>query len=83
MAEYTRRVQAVLTEDQFALLSRLSEAQGKPVSALVREAVERTYVDRVQCERRHAALAMLLALEAPVADWEQMEAEIVRGATCE
>jgi len=29
---------------------------------------------------RHEALQRLLALNLPVADWEQMEQEIVRGA---
>jgi predicted DNA-binding protein len=81
MAVYTRRVQAVLTEEQFETLSRLSEEMEKPLSALIREAVEKVYLEQADQERRRAALRRLLALEAPVADWEQMEEEIIQGAT--
>jgi len=80
MAVYTKRVQTVLTEDQHEALSQLSVEQGKPVSLLVREAIERTYFEQANLARRRAALASLLALQAPVADWEQMEEEIIRGA---
>jgi predicted DNA-binding protein len=80
MAVYTKRVQTVLTDDQHEALSQLSVEQGKPVSLLIREAIEKTYFEQASLERRRAALASLLALEAPVADWEQMEEEIIRGA---
>ena len=78
MGVHTRRVQAVLTEDQYRTLSELSEQQSKPVSALIREAVEQVYFAHAQLERRRAALAKLLSLNAPVADWERMEEEIIQ-----
>ncbi|HUX76503.1 MAG TPA: ribbon-helix-helix domain-containing protein [Anaerolineae bacterium] len=81
MAVYTRRVQAVLTEEQYQALSRLAEEMEKPLSVLIREAVEQVYLEQADQERRRAALRRLLALEAPVADWDQMEEEIIRGAT--
>jgi predicted DNA-binding antitoxin AbrB/MazE fold protein len=34
----------------------------------------------VPVQERQAALERLLALQLPVADWDQMEQEIVRGA---
>lgn len=80
MAVYTKRVQTVLMEEQYAALSQLSLASGKPLSILIREAIEKVYFEQAQRERRRAALAGLLALEAPVADWEQMEEEIIQGA---
>ena len=83
MAVYTKRVQAVLTEEQHAALSRLSLELGKSVSLLIREAIERVYFEQAQRDRRRAALARLLSLDAPVAEWEQMEAEIIRGALSE
>ncbi len=43
MHVYTQRVQTVLTAQQHALLRQLSKEQKKPVSVLVREAVERVY----------------------------------------
>lgn len=81
MATYTRRVQAVLSEEQYETLSRIAQEQSKPVSALIREAVEQVYLEQADRERRRAALQCLLALEAPVDDWEKMEEEIIRGAT--
>lgn len=81
MAVYTRRIQAVLTEEQYQALSRLAEEMEKPLSVLIREAVEKVYLDQAEQERRRAALRRLLSLEAPVADWDQMEEEIIRGAT--
>ena len=80
MASYTKRVQTVLTEEQHEALSRIALEQGKPLSVLIREAIEKTYFAEVDRQRRRAALAKLLALEAPVADWEEMEEEIIRGA---
>ncbi|HLA97755.1 MAG TPA: ribbon-helix-helix domain-containing protein [Anaerolineales bacterium] len=80
MALYTHRVQAVLTEEQYTLLLELSQKTGQPISALVREAVVKTYFEKKLLEVRQAALERLLALEAPVADWSEMEAEIERGA---
>jgi len=81
MGTYTKRAQAVLTDEQYALLSELSTESGKTISHLIREAVQKVYLEEVTQERRQAALESLLSLEAPVADWEQMEAEIIRGAT--
>lgn len=81
MSTYVKRVQTVLTEAEFQELVKLSEAKGKPISQLIREAVEDTYFKRIIAERRQAALESLLALDAPVSDWPQIEQEIIRGAT--
>jgi len=70
----------VLTEEQYSLLRSLSEESGKPVSVLIREAIEQVYLQEAVRQRRQAAVERLLALKAPVADWEQVEEEIVRGA---
>ena len=71
----------MLSEEQYETLSRLSKERDKPLSALIREAVEKVYLEQADQARRWAALQCLLSLEAPVADWEQMEEEIIRGAT--
>jgi hypothetical protein len=76
---YTRRMQTMLTEQQYEAMLRLSESSGKPVSVLIREAVESTYFEQSQREQRMEALERLVAMNAPVADWKQMEAEIVKG----
>jgi len=80
MAIYTHRVQAVLTEEQYEMLRELAEKSGQPVSILVREAVEKVYFERIDLDRRQAALDRLLGLDAPVASWSEMEEEIQRGA---
>ena len=81
MGTYVRRVQTVLTEEEFRELVTLSEEKGKTISVLIREAVEDTYFKRAVAERRQAALKSLLALGAPVSDWPQIEKEIIRGVT--
>ncbi|MCL4370286.1 MAG: ribbon-helix-helix protein, CopG family [Chloroflexi bacterium] len=79
MATYVKRVQTVLSEEEYESLARLAEERQKPVSVLIREAVEEVYFQEVVRERRRAALRSLLALEAPVSDWPAMEQEIIRG----
>lgn len=80
MAVYTERVQTVLSAEQYERLVQLAGQKDKPVSVLVREAIEQTYFVEMDRRRRRQALEQLLALEAPVAEWPQMEAEIERGA---
>jgi predicted DNA-binding protein len=80
MATYTERVQTVLTPEQYERLSQLAEQQEKPVSVLIREAIEQTYFVEMDRQRRQQALERLLSLDAPVADWPQMEEEIEKGA---
>jgi len=80
MATYTERVQTVLTEEQNERLIQLAQQQDKPVSVLIREAIEQTYFVEMDRQRRQKALDCLLSLKAPVSDWDEMEAEIEKGA---
>jgi predicted DNA-binding protein len=80
MANYTERVQTVLTKEQYERLMALAEQEQKPLSVLIREAVTERYFVKIDQQKRQEALANLLALDAPVADWPQMEAEIEQGA---
>ncbi len=80
MAIYTERVQTVLTKEQYERLMELAEQEQKPLSVMIREAVEERYFVKIDQQKRQDALASLLALDAPVADWPQMEAEIEQGA---
>lgn len=80
MANYTERVQTVLTKEQYDQLMELAEYQQKPLSVMIREAVVERYLVQIDAQKRQQALANLLALDAPVADWPQMEAEIEQGA---
>lgn len=80
MPTYTERVQTVLTKQQYDQLVSLADQQQKPLSVLIREAVVDRYLVKLDAEKRQQALANLLALDAPAADWPQMEAEIEQGA---
>ena len=46
MRVYTHRAQTVLTADQYAALKRLAEEQKKPISLLIREAIEQVYFQK-------------------------------------
>ena len=83
MANYTERVQTVLTKAQYEQLTKLAEQEQKPLSVMIREAVEERYFVKLDAQKRQDALANLLALNAPVADWSQMETEIEQGAVDE
>lgn len=83
MAIYTERVQTVFTKEQYNLLLELSQQAQKPLSVMIREAVEERYFAKIDRQKRQQALTNLLALDAPVADWPQMEAEIEQGAVDE
>lgn len=80
MAQYTERVQTVLTKEQYDRLIALAEDVQKPLSVLIREAIEERYFAPLAEQRRQLALENLLALNAPIADWPQMEREIEGGA---
>ena len=75
----SERTQVLLTPAQRNRLERLAEERRQSVGAIIREAIE-VYTVPTMNSRREAADA-LLALEAPVADWVEMKAEILRGAT--
>ena len=79
MATYTRRVQAVLSEEQYEELTRIAQERDQPLSVLIREAVEAAYLADRGTPQRRDALKRMISLDAPVADWEQMEDEIIRG----
>jgi hypothetical protein len=76
MPIYTRRVQTVLTDQQYRQLAVIALESGKPISVLIREAVEIVHFIPKQENARMEALRELLSLNAPVADWEQVEEEI-------
>lgn len=79
MALYTERVQTMLTNKQYQLLTQVAQNEQKPLSVLVREAIEQVFFVETERRKRHDALNQIIALQAPVADWPQMEAEIIEG----
>lgn len=75
----TKRVQTILTTEQYELLLQVAKKKKKTVSALVRQAVEAECLEEELRATRQHALKNLLSLNAPVSDWEKMEGEIVKG----
>lgn len=78
MCMYTERTQVLLTPEQRALLERIAGRRHASVGAVIREAIEAYTAPRAR--PRTEALEALLALAAPVDDWEAMKADILRGA---
>ena len=78
MARRMRRTQILFPEEQYRLLQREAAERKASVGMLVREAVAKRYAARSQ-EARLEAWRRLTEMNLPVADWEQMEAEIERG----
>lgn len=74
----TERTQVLLTREQRRRVERLAARSSVSVGAVIRAAID-DYLPPVSSEQRRRALGNLFALEAPVADWESMEAEIEAG----
>jgi predicted transcriptional regulator len=79
MHMYTERTQVLLSPEQRARLERLAQDEHRSVGSIIRDAVD-SYTGSSGRTRADAA-ARLLAMEAPVDDWETMKLEIERGAS--
>lgn len=78
MRMYTERTQVLLTSAQRLYLERRAAEERRSVGAVIRDAID-AYTGSTGRTRREAADS-LLGTAAPVADWEDMKAEILRGA---
>lgn len=81
MHMFTERTQVLLSKEQVARLKRAARREGRSVGAVIRDAVDAYTTSSL--DRRRDAVRHLLAMEAPVDDWEVMKGEIIRGATGE
>lgn len=79
MRMYTERTQVLLTSVQRRYLERRAAEERRSVGAIIRDAID-SYTGSTGRTRREAADS-LLGTGAPVADWEDLKAEILRGAT--
>ena len=78
---FTERTQVLLTPAQRRRLERRAAQERRSVGAVIREAID-AYTGS-GTRTRHEAVKSLLALGAPVADWEQMKTEIIASAVSE
>jgi hypothetical protein len=76
---YSERTQVLLSPEQRARLERIAADRRISVGAVIREAVDAFTVPRRKPPRD--AFERLIALGAPVGDWQTMKQEIERGAT--
>jgi len=75
---YSERTQVLLSPAQVDRIKRIARRNGKSVGAVIRDAVD-AYTWTPE-DRRRQALEQLLAMEAPVDDWEVMKAQIDAAA---
>ncbi len=76
---FTERTQVLLTPEQRQRLERRAAQERRSVGAVIRDAVD-AYTGSSGRTRREAADS-LLSIGAPVGEWDEMKAEIIRGAT--
>ena len=77
MRMYSERTQVLLSPDQLARLKRIATREGRSVGSVIRDAVD-SFVE-AEPDRRQRAYERLIALNAPVDDWEVMKAQILKS----
>lgn len=78
--KYTQRIQVLFTEKQYKDLEELAAKQNKKLGALIREAVEETYLKEEKRKRIKDAVDSMLKLAgkspvSPPESWEEWEEE--------
>ncbi len=73
---YCARVQALFTEEEYALLKQYAEQEHKSISCLVRDAVVKQVIEQQERARRLSIVAEIAKGDAPVCDWPEMERQI-------
>ncbi len=74
---FSERTQVLLSPEQLARLKRIAARDGTSVGAVIRAAVDSFVVQGP--DSRRAAARVINSMNAPVADWEVMKAEIMRS----
>jgi predicted transcriptional regulator len=74
---FSERTQVLLSPEQLARLKRIAERDGRSVGSVIREAVD-SFVE-AEPDKRQRALRRLLAMNAPVDDWDVMKAQILKS----
>ena len=79
MSAKTRRMNMLMEPAAYDRLAAIAERESVSVAELVRRAVEECYLG--QPAHRSEVVDEILAMELPVADWEELEAEIEEAHT--
>lgn len=75
-SKHTMRVQTMFTRHQYGLLQEHAEKTGRPLSIVIREALQKTLIADLEKQRKEQALEWLFSQELPVDDWEAIERQI-------
>ncbi|WP_370325087.1 ribbon-helix-helix protein, CopG family [Euzebya sp.] len=75
---YSERTQVLLTRSQRDKVERLAAEAKRSVGQVIRDAIDA--YNQPDANRRREGLDALMALNAPVGDWEDLEREIIDGA---
>jgi hypothetical protein len=83
MSRYSKKVQVLLTEEQYRYLAGIAAKEHKRIGAVVREALEQTYLAGLQRERIRRAATELLELSktaktVPPENYHEWEEEYSR-----
>jgi hypothetical protein len=76
MGRDSRKAQVLLSTEQYELIEQYAREQGKAVSSVLRESLERTLLAALDRRRREAAFRRLSNQELPITDWETIEREL-------
>ena len=81
MSKYSKKVQVLLTEEQFRDLAQIAKEQDKKLGVLVREAIEECHLKRARQQAIAKAADQLLSMpEQPVPEsYQQWESEYQNG----
>ena len=78
MSPLSKRLEIRVESSTLRFLHEISKKRHESIGQLVRSAVKKLYLQNTKKERISAA-SNLCNLNAPAADWDQMEAEIEGG----
>jgi hypothetical protein len=81
MAKYSRKIQVLLTDQQFQDLAEIAAQQKVKLGTLVRKAIDEYYLQKKKEREIAAAVDRLLSLPetAVPEDYQEWEAEYLRG----
>ena len=74
--KYVKRVQMMLTEQQYELLQEYAQEIDKPLGVVIRETVEHSLIIDLEQRHKQKALERLCSGDTPVGDWPEMERQI-------
>ena len=73
------KTQIILTSEQHKVLRNLAKERDISMADLIREAVENTYIKKVDYQKQLKALKRISSRKGDVSDWETMKKEIREG----